>query len=73
MAYADVSLQSTDVAKTSTGPVSLGGTRGGGMNFSFGGINDSPMSKTVWIVLGAVVVGIAALLWWTSRKKGSGT
>lgn len=63
MAMYDVSLQSTDVSKTSTGPVSLGGTRGGGQSFNFGGINDSPTGKWLWIGLAVVLTGGLALLY----------
>lgn len=69
MAGYDVSLSSTDVAKTSTGPVSLGGTRGGGMSMNFGGINDSPGLKWLWPVVGLVLVLGAVGLWWTNRKS----
>ena len=57
MAMYDVSLQTTDVAKTSTGPVSLGGTRGGGMRFNFGGVNDSPTAKWLWLGLAVALTG----------------
>ncbi|MEN9575649.1 MAG: hypothetical protein RL514_3504 [Verrucomicrobiota bacterium] len=69
MAYADVSLQSTDIAKTSTGPVSLGGTRGGGMEFNFGGINDSPTGKWLWIGLAIALTGGLALFYFNRKKS----
>lgn len=70
MAMYDVSLSASEATKNSTGPVSLGGTRGGGMEMNFGGINDSP--AIVWLspVLGAVLLlGVVALLWFTRKKK----
>lgn len=73
MAGYDISLSSTDVAKTSTGPVSLGGVRGGGLNFTLGGINDSPGGKWIWIGLAVAAVAVGGFLWFTSRKKGRRT
>lgn len=65
----DVSLSASEAASNRSGQVSLGGVRGGGTSFSFGGINDSPVSKWIWIGLGAVLLIGGGLLWWSSRKK----
>lgn len=64
----DVSLSSSEATRNASGQVALGGTRGGGQSFTFGGINDSPVSKWVWLGLGSVLVIGGGLLWWSSRK-----
>lgn len=69
MAMYDVSLSASEATKNSTGPVSLGGTRGGGQSFNFGGINDSPGMKWLWPALGAGVLLLAVLLWRSNRKS----
>lgn len=69
MAMYDVSLSASESVKNSTGPVSLGGTRGGGMEMNFGGINDSPAIKWLFPVLGAVLLLGGVALWWFNRKK----
>ena len=68
MAMYDVKL--TDQSQVTQNPYagsSLGSLKGGGMSFNFGGINDSPTAKWLWLGLAVVLTGGLAL-WYLNRK-----
>ena len=54
-------------AATSGGRV--GNSRGGGADFNFGGINDSPARKWIWITLAGTALVAALLFYFTTRNS----
>jgi hypothetical protein len=60
-------LQSSDATNTSQGGSKWGAIWGGGMDFSFGGINDNPVGKTVWYAVIAAVALIAVVFFWKRK------
>lgn len=71
MAAYDIKL--TDQSQTAQNPYSgtqFGSLWGGGQQFSFGGINDSPLPPRVIYAIVAAVVIVAAVWLWKRRGRG---
>lgn len=62
----------TDQSQTIQNPdasAHFGNLRGGGQRFNFGGINDSPAGKWVWLGLAAVAAVAGLFLYFTKGKS----
>ena len=57
------------LAQTATSGGRTGNQRGGGQRFNFGGINDSPGGKWLWLGLTAAAALAGALLWFNRRPS----
>ena len=64
-----ISLSSTDNLKNDiNSSARFGNQRSGGQQFGFGGINDSPTGKWVWIGIVAVAVLLAGAVLYRNRR-----
>lgn len=61
-----LNLSASTSQRASSG-ATLGNTRGGGAQFHFGGINDSPGGNWLWIGLAVAGLAVAGYLLWKRK------